>query len=232
MRYAETPSWGTMSSVYTPAHFAVDSATAAEFLANIRAVDLVTATAEGLVATFLPMLFDPARGERGSLLGHVARNNDQWSRVPVGQAMVIAHGPDAYISPSWYAAKAEHGRVVPTWNYTTAHVYGALVVHDDAHWVDGLVRRLTDRYEHHRSSPWSVDDAPADFYAGALRAIVGIELLIERVEVKFKLSQNRSADDVDGVVAGLAAGGERASAALVQRFRMNGNRPSRKSSDS
>jgi transcriptional regulator len=208
-----------MSLVYTPAHFAVDVRTTREFLSQIRAADLVTATEDGLVATFLPLLYDPSAGEHGALVGHVARNNDQWKRTPVGQAMVIVHGPDSYVSPSWYAAKSEHGRVVPTWNYVTAHVYGRLVVHDDQRWVDGLVRRLTDHHESGRSHPWSVDDAPSTYYAGQLRAIVGLELVIDRVEATFKLSQNRSADDIDGVVAGLSGDGDPASAHLVETFR-------------
>ena len=122
---------GRIVCMYTPAHFRADDETAADFLASVRAADLVTVTDEGLVATFLPMLYDPERGTHGALVGHVARNNDQWRRPPTGEAMVIAHGPDSYISPSWYASKAEHGRVVPTWNYAVAHVYGELVVHDE-----------------------------------------------------------------------------------------------------
>jgi transcriptional regulator len=202
--------------VYTPAHFAVDDTQAVEFLSQIEVADLVTVTAEGLVATFLPLVFAP---ERGALLGHVARKNDQWQRPAIGEAMVIAHGTDAYISPSWYPSKAEHGRVVPTWNYTTAHVYGELVVHDDAAWVDAMVRRLTDRQEGGRSHPWRVDDEPPKFHEGQLRAIVGVELLISRIEVKFKMSQNRNDADIDGVVAGLAADGRADVADVVQALR-------------
>ena len=117
--------------MYVPRHFAADEPTTRELLTDLRAADLVTATETGLVATFLPMVYDPDRGEHGALLCHVARNNDQWRRSPIGPAMVIANGPDSYMSPSWYATKSEHGRVVPTWNYTTVHVYGELVVHDD-----------------------------------------------------------------------------------------------------
>ena len=193
--------------MYTPAYFAVDPDSTADFLGRIVVADLVTSTDDGLVATFLPLIFAPELGERGSLLGHVARKNDHWKRTPRGEALVIAHGVDAYISPSWYATKAEHGRVVPTWDYTTAHVYGQLRIHDDVEWVDGIVRRLTERQEAGRSKPWSVDDAPPQFHAGQLRAIVGIELLITRVEAKFKMSQNRPEADIAGVVAGLADDG-------------------------
>lgn len=202
-----------------PAHFAVDDAGVQALLDGVQAADLVTATEDGLVATLLPFVHDPSVGPHGALLGHLARNNDQWARPVVGEALVIVRGPDAYVSPSFYASKAEHGRVVPTWNYVTAHVYGELVVHDDAAWVEALVRRLTDRHEHGSASPWSVDDAPPAYVAGQLRAIVGVELRISRVEAKAKLSQNRPAADVDGVVVGLAARGDAASAAAVRDAR-------------
>jgi transcriptional regulator len=205
--------------VYTPSQFAVDDESAAAFLANIRAADLVTMTEKGLVATFLPLLFDPSSGEHGALLGHVARKNDHWKLQPMGEALVIVHGDDAYITPSWYPSKAEHGRVVPTWNYTTAHVYGRLVIHDDPAWVDRNVRGLTERHEAGRDASWSVDDAPPTFHAGQLRAIVGIEVVIDRVEAKFKMSQNRRDADIDGVVAGLAADGLNTISETVDRLR-------------
>lgn len=202
--------------VYVPAHFAADDPAVQELLSRPQAADLVTMTSEGLVATFLPFLFDPGVGERGALLGHVARTNDQWRRPAVGEALVIVHGPDAYVTPNWYASKAEHGRVLPTWNYLTAHVYGELRVHDDVGWLDGLVRRLTDRHEAAEPAPWSVDDAPAAFVAGQLRAIVGVELAISRVEAKVKMSQNRPPADVAGVVAGLDGRGDTATAAAMR----------------
>ena len=129
--------------MYVPKHFAVSDDDVGRLLHNHGAADLVTATNDGLIATLLPFLFDPTVGEHGALLGHVARNNDHWRRPPVGEVLVIVRGPDAYVTPSWYATKTEHGRVVPTWNYVTAHVYGRLVVHDDPDWVEDLVRRLT-----------------------------------------------------------------------------------------
>jgi transcriptional regulator len=205
--------------MYTPPQFAVDEASARSFLSQIEAADLVTLTERGLVATFLPLIFVPEQGEHGALIGHVARKNEQWQLAPAGQALVIAHGTDAYISPSWYPSKAEHGRVVPTWNYTTAHVYGDLVVHDDPGWVDGMVRQLTARQEAGRSHPWSVDDAPRVFHEGQLRGIVGIELLIDRVEVKFKMSQNQRSANIDGVVAGLEQEGRHDVATLVDTLR-------------
>ena len=203
--------------MYVPAHFAADDADVRQLLAEHGAADLVTPTAEGLVTTLLPFVFEPDAGPRGALLGHVARNNPHWTAEPTGESLVIVRGPDAYVSPSWYAAKAEHGRVVPTWNYVTAHVHGDLVVHDDPGWLDALVRRLTDKHE--GAGGWSVDDAPERFVAGQLRAIVGVEVRITRVEAKLKLSQNRPAADVDGVVAGLRSRGDEASAAAVERAR-------------
>ncbi len=116
-------------------------------------------------------------------------------------------GPQAYISPSWYAAKAEHGRVVPTWNYSSVHLTGTVTVHDDPEWVRDAVTRLTDRHEQPRAEPWAVTDAPETYVDKNLKAIVGIELTVAKVEAKAKLSQNRSEDDQAGVVAGLAADG-------------------------
>ena len=205
--------------MYVPTHFAADPQTVRDLLLNQGASDLVTATSDGLVATLLPFVYDPSVGAHGTLLGHLARNNDQWRLPSLGQALVIVRGPDAYVSPSWYATKAEHGRVVPTWNYVTAHVYGDLVVHDDPAWVESLVRRLTDRHEARAPRPWSVDDAPSEYVAGQLRAIVGVEVVISRIEAKVKLSQNRSAADMDGVVAGLVARGKDVAAAVVRAAR-------------
>jgi transcriptional regulator len=199
--------------MYVPAHFKPDDAEVQALLDSGRAANLITATADGLIATMLPLVHDgpDARaglGPWGALLGHVARNNAQWRTPAVGEAMVILAGPDAYISPAWYETKREHGRVVPTWNYITAHAYGRLVIHDDAAWVEANVRRLSDHHEGPRADPWSVDDAPEAYVAGQLRAIVGVEILIDRVEGKWKLSQNRSDADIVGTIEGLEATGE------------------------
>lgn len=202
--------------MYVPAAFAPDERAVQELLARMGAADLVTATPHGLLATFLPFVYAPEVSSRGALLGHLARNNEQWRQPVLGEAMVIIRGPDAYVTPSWYASKAEHGRVVPTWNYVTAHVYGDLVVHDDVVWLEDLVRRLTDRHEADSARPWSVDDAPAAYVAGQHRAIVGVEVRIARIEAKFKLSQNRPGADIDGVIRGLEARGDTASAAAVR----------------
>ncbi len=205
--------------MYIPAHFAPDAALVDELLRNHGAADLVTVTEQGLVATLLPFIYVPGSGPHGALHGHLARNNDQWKRPAAGESLAIVRGPDAYITPGWYASKVEHGRVVPTWNYVTAHVYGRLVVHDDPVWTEDLVRRLTGKHEAYRDHPWSVDDAPRAFIEGQLRAIVGIELEITRIEAKAKLSQNRPAADVAGVIAGLRERGDGDSADAVERAR-------------
>jgi transcriptional regulator len=202
--------------MYVPAHFDPDDEAVHELLANHGAAELVTATPDGVVATMLPFVYDR---ERGALLGHFARNNDHWRQTVIGDALVIVRGPDSYITPSWYASKAEHGRVVPTWNYVTAHVYGTMTVHDDPDWLADVVRRLTDHHEADQPAPWSVDDAPEKFFRGQLRAIVGVEVSIKRVEAKFKLSQNRPAADVDGVIGGLRRSGDEAGATAVGNHR-------------
>jgi transcriptional regulator len=209
--------------MYTPAHFTASSETVQNLLARPGAANLVTMTPHGLLATLLPVVYNPDVGEHGALQGHLARNNTQWSEPAVGEALAIIQGADAYVSPSWYASKAEHGRVVPTWNYTTAHVYGRLVIHDDPEWISRQVRRLTGMHEAEFDHPWSVDDAPGRFIAGQLRAIVGVELVITRIEAKAKLSQNRPDGDIDGVVAGLAARGQSEAAADVERSRPDRN---------
>ncbi|BCW82559.1 FMN-binding negative transcriptional regulator [Paenarthrobacter sp. AT5] len=205
--------------MYTPAHFAASEEAIEALLRNSGAANLVTMTPDGLLATLLPFIYDPSVGDHGALQTHMARNNPQWSTPVTGEALMILQGPDAYISPSWYASKAEHGRVVPTWNYSTAHVYGRLVIHDDGEWLGKHVRQLSDHHESAMARPWSVDEAPQRFIAGQLKAIVGVELVMTRVEAKAKLSQNRTPADVEGVIAGLRSVGDAASAADVERAR-------------
>jgi transcriptional regulator len=200
--------------VYLPKHFGADDEQTREMLSGLAAADLVTATEQGLWCTFLPLIH-----ESGSLLGHVARANDHWRLAPVGESLVITHGPEGYITPSWYAATAEHGKVVPTWNYLTAHIYGTLIIHDDVVWLEDIVRRLTVRHEAERAHPWTVDDAPRDYIDAQLRAIVGVELQITRIEAKAKLGVQRSAADVAGVIDGLADRGDVSLAAATARGR-------------
>jgi transcriptional regulator len=208
--------------MYVPEYFKPEPAAVRELLLNHGAVDLITSTPDGLRATMLPMIYvepdsNGGTASLGLLRGHVARKNDHWRQSVMGEALAIIRGPDSYITPTWYAAKREHGRVVPTWNYITAHVYGELVVHDDPEWVERNVRDLTRKHESRREPDWAVDDAPPQFIAGQLRAIVGIELRISRVDAKFKLSQNRSAEDIDGVIEGTAADGRSDMSDAVKR---------------
>jgi transcriptional regulator len=208
------------SNVYVPAHFAPpDEEAVRDLLRHHGAADLITNTADGLLATMLPFIYDENGDGERRLLGHLARNNDQWRTPAVGESLVIVRGPDAYISPAWYPSKREHGRVVPTWNYVTAHVYGELLIHDDPVWVEALVRRLTGKHEGRRDEPWAVDDMPPAFLTGQLRAIVGVELLVSRVEAKFKLSQNRPEADQAGVLDGLDAEGDHAGREVASEMR-------------
>ena len=187
--------------LYVPRFNAVDEDEALRMVAGIATAQLVTVAEDGTAdATFLPVLLHD-----GELIGHVARANTHWKRIVEGSpALAIVTGPDAYVSPAWYAAKAEHGRVVPTWNYSAVHLRGTVHVHDDPDWVRAMVTALTDRHEAGREEPWAVTDAPEKYVVGQLRAIVGVSITIESVEGKAKLSQNRSAEDIAGVVAALA----------------------------
>ncbi|MEI2296582.1 FMN-binding negative transcriptional regulator [Ensifer sp. MJa1] len=166
---------------------------------------LVTATADGLLATPLPLLLARDEGPHGTLYGHLARANPQGSMAPIGSAMAIFAGADAYITPSWYASKREHGKVVPTWNYSAVHAYGDVEFFTDEDRLLEVVTRLTQRHESGRFEPWQVSDAPAAFVKAQLRGIIGLRLPIERLDGKRKMSQNRSAEDRQGVATGLAA---------------------------
>jgi transcriptional regulator len=193
----------------------------AAFLAEHPMAQLVTLTEAGLVATPLPMLYEPdAAGDGlGSLVGHVARANRHWSQASTAvEALAIFTGANAYVSPNWYPSKAEHGKVVPTWNYETVHVRGTFVVHDDAEWTKALVTRLTERHESSMAAPWRVSDAPADYIDSMVRAIVGVEVRITSIQAKRKLSQNRPAEDAASVAENLAAlGGQAARVAEAMR---------------
>jgi transcriptional regulator len=178
--------------MYIPAAFRDDDpASLHAMMRAARLATLITMTADGLLATPLPVLFDPERRPHGALLGHMARANPQWSKPLVGEALVIFTGPDAYVSPSWYETKTETGKVVPTWNYVTVHAYGAVEFFEDSERLLKAVTRLTDRHESGRAHPWAVGDAPPAYIASQLRGIVGVEVAITRLEGKRKLSQNR-----------------------------------------
>ncbi len=166
---------------------------------------LVTATDAGLFATHLPLVVHRDAGEHGTLEGHVARANAHHRHADGAvHALVIFQGPDAYITPSWYAAKTEHGRVVPTWNYVAVHVYGTLRFIDDDAFLRRHLEELVATHESKRPAPWAVGDAPAEYIAQQAKAIVGLRVTIDRVEGKWKMSQNRSSADIDGVIRGLA----------------------------
>ncbi len=167
---------------------------------------LVTAGEDGLFATPLPLVLDRGRGPLGVLRGHVARANPHHRQaLSHPEALVIFPGPDAYVTPAWYPAKAEHGKVVPTWNYVAVHVYGTLRFIDDSAFLRAHLQALTARHEGDREQPWSVQDAPADYIGQLERAIVGLEIEITRMEGKWKMSQNRPPADIDGVVRGLSS---------------------------
>lgn len=206
--------------MYTPSAFREDDLpTLHAMMREMRLANLVTATPEGLHATPLPLFVVPDEGPHGTLYGHVARANPQWKLPPTGEALALFTGANAYVSPSWYPSKAEHHKVVPTWNYVAVHAYGPAEFFDDAARLLGVVTRLTELHEGGGAAAWSVSDAPADFIAAQLKGIVGVRLPIARIEGKRKMSQNRPAADRAGVAAGLAASprlSDRDVAALVR----------------
>jgi transcriptional regulator len=204
--------------VYVPAAFKEDRIPVLhEMIRRIRLGMLVTLGRDGLVASHLPMLIDAEPAPFGTLSGHMARGNPQWRTLdPEVEALVIFAGPQAYITPSWYATKPLTGKVVPTWNYVAIHAYGALRLIDDPEHTRAHVTRLTDAQESARDKPWHVTDAPEDFIAGMVKGIIGFELAITRLDGKWKMNQNRPAEDRAGVVEGLTReGGSPEVAAMV-----------------
>ena len=193
--------------MYNPSGFAIkDLHELQQQIIDTRLALVVTHGEQGLQASHLPLLFNPEQGPNGTLYGHFARGNPQWKELQNGaEALVIFAGANAYVSPGFYPSKAEHGKVVPTWNYVAVHAYGTADVFTEADRLLNLVSALTDRHEASRQQPWKVTDAPADYIDGMLKAIVGFALPIQRLEGKRKLSQNRSAADIAGVREGLAA---------------------------
>jgi transcriptional regulator len=188
---------------------------------------LVTSSSEGLIATHLPLLVDRTRGALGTLAGHVARANPQQRQAREGdEALVIFSAHDAYITPAFYPAKARDGKVVPTWNYVAVHAYGTLRFVSDPTALRRHLEALTSRHEASREQPWSVSDAPDEYIARMMGAIVGVEIEITRLEGKWKMSQNRAAEDIDGVIAGLEASGDAATrevAGIVRARRPTNN---------
>lgn len=178
---------------------------------RIKLGTLVTFGPGGLIASHVPMLIDPEPAPFGTLSGHVARANPHWREAPSDTpALAIFLGPNTYVSPSAYATKRKTGKVVPTWNYVAVHAYGPLQFYDDADRLLQLVTRLTDTHEADRPNRWHVTDAPADYTRSMLKAIVGFELPVARLEGKWKMSQNRPAEDVPGIVDALSREGDKA----------------------
>jgi transcriptional regulator len=203
--------------MYVPAQFAEDrlpvlhDAIRAAGLAN-----LVTAGPDGIVASPLPLIVDPADGPYGTLHGHLSRANPQWrSADPAIEALAIFMGADAYITPSSYQTKRETGKVVPTWNYITIHAYGTPRFSEDPAELLDAVTRLTGRHEAQRAQPWAVTDAPADFVQAHLKGIIAFRMPITRLQGKWKMSQNRNAADREGVVTGLREDGQDEVASIV-----------------
>ena len=192
--------------MYLPEHFAEQRVDLLHRLISEHPVGaLVVSTADGLEANHLPFELDAEPAPFGTLRGHVARANPVWHQFTRGvEALVIFHGPQAYISPSWYPSKEMTGEVVPTYNYLAVHGYGEIKIIHEREWLRALVTRLTDRFEANRAAPWRVSDAPAAFIDKQLSAIVGIEIPLTKLIGKWKVSQNRPAADRAGVVAGLS----------------------------
>jgi transcriptional regulator len=210
--------------MYTPKNFAVEDVGEVHALMRARPFAiLITHGTDGLMATHLPTVLKvDAKTPLGRIECHVARPNPHWrSFSPQADALMIFQGPEAYIRPGWYPSKAEHAKVVPTWNYTVVHAYGRLEVVQDHAWLKAHVSELTQQQEAPFAEPWSTTDAPESFLATMARGIVGLTFTITRVEGKAKMSQNREPRDRAGVVQGLTARGlgeDRETAAVVEKL--------------
>jgi transcriptional regulator len=183
---------------------------------------LVTVGADGLNANHIPFEIDPDPAPFGTLRAHVARANPVWREFSKEvEPLAIFQGPQIYITPSWYQTKKETGKVVPTFNYVVVHAYGSMRVFEDTDWLRKFVGGLTDRFEASRAKPWAVTDAPEQFIATQLRAIVGIEIRLTRLLGKWKTSQNRPAADQEGVVAGLRESDDALAQAMASAVERN-----------
>ncbi|MBL0170848.1 MAG: FMN-binding negative transcriptional regulator [Gemmatimonadaceae bacterium] len=192
--------------MYIPASFAEpDHTVLLDFMeANPLGALVTSSPAHGLYATHLPLVIDRQRGPHGVLQGHIARANPHCRMAAdTSDAMVIFTGPEAYITPAWYASKARDGKVVPTWNYVAVHVTGTMKFISEPEFLLAHLTQLTDTHEAGRALPWSISDAPAEYVKQLAGAIVGVEIEIRSLEGKWKLSQNRPDDDIDGVINGL-----------------------------
>lgn len=207
--------------MYLPRHFAEDRIDVlASLVRQNPLATLVSLGEDGLIATHLPLLWDLEPAPYGTLRGHFARPNPHAKLASSpADALAIFGGPNAYVSPSWYPSKHQHGKVVPTWNYAVVHAHGPLRLIDDAEWLRALVTRLTDRHEGAFERPWRVSDAPDAFVDNLLGGIVGVEMAVTRLEGKWKLAQNRPDEDQVGTIAGLDARRDAASIALAGLMR-------------
>ncbi len=205
--------------MYLPKHFEQnDAGVLAAAMREHPLATLIVTTADGPTADLVPLEFHPAIGAHGTLRGHVARANPLW-RAAGGSTLAVFQGPQAYVSPNWYPSKREHGKVVPTWNYTMVQARGTLRAIEAAPWVHALVSRLTDHHESTQNAPWAVSDAPDDYVQQMLHAIVGIEITLTSLVGEWKVSQNRGTADRLGVAAGLSGGADenaQSMAALVR----------------
>ncbi len=200
--------------MYQPPHFREDRRDVQHALIKTHSLGLlITAGPEGLQANYIPFLIDAQASDNGTLRAHLARANPQLRELAaVEECLVVFQGPQAYVSPSLYPSKRETGKVVPTWNYITVQAWGRARVMDDANWIRGQIDDLTRHKEADRAAPWNVADAPDTFLTSQIKAIVGLEIPILRIEGKWKVSQNRVATDAAGVAAGLRGEGEEADA--------------------
>ncbi len=205
--------------MYNPAHFEETRIDVIhDVMRNHALATIINKSEAGLVGNHIPLSIDAnrdAHNANGTLMGHVARANP-LSKNAGAEVLVIFQGEQAYITPSWYASKKEHGKVVPTWNYVVVHAHGKLRVIDDTQWLMRHLNLATDTQEASQLKPWKVSDAPSDFMASTVKAIVGIEIDITRLECKWKVSQNRSYADRNSVAEGLAAAGSDKMSALVK----------------
>ena len=180
---------------------------------------IVTSGSHGIEANHLPFVLKVAGTESGHLHGHVARENPLWRSGADSEVLVIFQGPQHYITPSWYPSKKKHGRVVPTWNYAVVHAYGSFHVHDDRAWVHAHLGDLVEQQESGRDNSWAIEDAPDDYIAGMINGIVGFAVSIDRLEGKWKASQNRDETDRSGVINGLKSEGTRYSTEMADLIR-------------
>ena len=210
--------------MYVPTHFEVnDKAVLHDVITKYPLGTWIVSNGVDLTINHIPFLLDTTRGEHGTLIGHVARANPVWKQLQADtSSAVVFHAEQGYVSPNWYPSKQHDPGVVPTWNYAVVHVHGTARAIEDKEWLLQLVTALTDHHEEHRDHPWQVSDAPKEYIEKRLAGIVGIEISIESLIGKFKLSQNRSDKDQQGVITGLQSSCDPRELALAKRMQQDG----------